>query len=124
VFLSTQNVGAQVGSAFLGTIQVLRVKFHSSTLVENITLQNPLVVERVNQYSHLLKPVLSDNTQLSAEGLAQLSQKVTQQAGLLAYNDVFRVVFYLSLGCFAILVAHIIVGRIQTKKHATAEAAA
>lgn len=109
VFLSTQNVGAQVGSAFLGTIQILREKFHSSVLVENISLQNPLVSERVAQYSHLLKPVLNDGTQLNAEGLALLSQKVTQQAGLLAYNDVFRVVFYMSLGCFAVLVVHIIV---------------
>ncbi|WP_129990723.1 MFS transporter [Rahnella sp. CFA14(1/10)] len=116
VFLSTENVGAQVGSAFLGTIQILREKFHSSVLVENISLQNPLVSERVAQYIHLLKPVLNDGTQLNAEGLALLSQKVTQQAGLLAYNDVFRVVFYMSLGCFAVLVVHIIVGRILMKK--------
>ncbi|WP_051931001.1 MFS transporter [Rahnella sp. WP5] len=124
VFLTTQNVGAQVGSAFLGTIQILREKFHSSTLVENISLQNPLVVERVSQYSHLLKPILNDGTQLNAEGLAQLSQKVTQQAGLLAYNDVFMVVFYMSLGCFAVLVAHIIAGRMLMKKRAAAEVVA
>lgn len=124
VFLSTQNVGAQVGGAFLGTIQILREKFHSSVLTEGISLQNPLVVERLTQYSHLLKPVLNDGTQLSAEAVAQLSLKVTQQAGLLAYNDVFWVVFYMSLGCFAVLSAHIIVGRIQTRKQAAAEAVA
>lgn len=124
VFLSTQNVGAQVGGAFLGTIQILREKFHSSVLVEGISLQNPLVVERLAQYSHLLKPVLNDGTQLNAEAVAQLSLKVTQQAGLLAYNDVFMVVFYMSLGCFAVLCAHIIVGRIQTKKREAAEAVA
>ncbi len=124
VFLSTQNVGAQVGGAFLGTIQILREKFHSSVLVEGISLQNPLVVERLAQYSHLLKPVLNDGTQLNAEAVAQLSLKVTQQAGLLAYNDVFIVVFYMSLGCFAVLCAHIIVGRIQTKKREAAEAVA
>src|SRR5471030_3007802 len=124
VFLSTQNVGAQVGGAFLGTIQILREKFHSSVLVEGISLQNPLVIERLAQYSHLLKPVLNDGTQLNAEAVAQLSLKVTQQAGLLAYNDVFMVVFYMSLGCFAVLCAHIIVGRIQTKKREAAEAVA
>lgn len=124
VFLSTQNVGAQVGGAFLGTIQILREKFHSSVLVEGISLQNPLVVERLAQYSHLLKPVLNDGTQLNAEAVAQLSLKVTQQAGLLAYNDVFMVVFYMSLGCFAVLCAHIIVGRIQTKKREAAEVVA
>lgn len=124
VFLSTQNVGAQVGGAFLGTIQILREKFHSSVLVEGISLQNPLVVERLAQYSHLLKPVLNDGTELNAEAVAQLSLKVTQQAGLLAYNDVFMVVFYMSLGCFAVLCAHIIVGRIQTKKREAAEAVA
>jgi hypothetical protein len=124
VFLSTQNVGAQVGSAFLGTIQILREKFHSAALVEHINLQNPLVVERIARYSHLLKPVLNDGNQLNAEGLAFLSQKVTQQAGLLAYNDVFMVVSYMSLGCFVVLCAHIWVGRIQTKKRAAAEVVA
>lgn len=124
VFLSTQNVGAQVGSAFLGTIQILREKFHSAALVEHINLQNPLVVERIARYSHLLKPVLNDGNQLNAEGLALLSQKVTQQAGLLAYNDVFMVVSYMSLGCFVVLCAHIWVGRIQTKKRAAAEVVA
>ena len=124
VFLSTQNVGAQVGGAFLGTIQILREKFHSSVLVEGISLQNPLVRERLAQYSHLLKPALNDGAQLNAETVTQLSLKVTQQAGLLAYNDVFMVVFYMSLGCFAILCAHIIVGRIQTKKREAAEAVA
>lgn len=121
VFLSTQNVGAQVGGAFLGTIQILREKFHSSVLVEGISLQNPLVVERLSQYSHLLQPVLNDGSQLSAEAVTQLSLKVTQQAGLLAYNDVFMVVFYMSLGCFAVLGAHILVERIQTKKREAAE---
>lgn len=121
VFLSTQNVGAQVGGAFLGTIQILREKFHSSVLVEGISLQNPLVVERLSQYSHLLQPVLNDGSQLSAEAVTQLSLKVTQQAGLLAYNDVFMVVFYMSLGCFAVLAAHILVERIQTKKREAAE---
>lgn len=124
VFLSTQNVGAQVGGAFLGTIQILREKFHSSVLTEGISLQNPLVVERLSQYSHLLKPSLNDGTQLSAEAVMQLSLKVSQQAGLLAYNDVFMVVFYMSLGCFAILCAHIIAGRIQDKKREAAEAVA
>ena len=124
VFLSTQNVGAQVGGAFLGTIQILREKFHSSVLTEGISLQNPLVVERLSQYSHLLKPSLNDGTQLSAEAVMQLSLKVSQQAGLLAYNDVFMVVFYMSLGCFAILCAHIIAGRIQDKKREAADAVA
>jgi len=43
---------------------------------------------------------------------------------LLAYNDVFMVVSYMSLGCFVVLCAHIWVGRIQTKKRAAAEAVA
>ena len=54
----------------------------------------------------------------------QLSLKVSQQAGLLAYNDVFMVVFYMSLGCFAVLCAHTIAGRIQDKKREAADAVA
>ncbi|TPG59232.1 MFS transporter [Ewingella americana] len=115
VFLTTQNIGAQVGSAFLGTIQILREKFHSSVLIDSITLQNPYVVERVAHYTQALQPVISDSTQRNAQGLARLGAGATQQAGLLAYNDVFMVVFYMAWGCFAVLALHIVAPKIATK---------
>lgn len=122
VFLTTQNIGAQVGSAFLGTIQILREKFHSSVLVEGISLQNPYVAERVAHYSQALKPVIGDSTQLNAQGLARLSLSATQQAGLLAYNDVFMVVFYMAWGCFAMLALHILLPKIAAKIKAAKDA--
>lgn len=123
VFLSTQNIGAQLGSAFLGTIQILREKFHSSVMTDSINLQNPFVAERVAHYGQALKSVMGDNTQLTAQSLAKLSQAASQQSGLLAYNDVFMVVFYMALGCFAVLVAHTLIARNVASRRAAETAA-
>ncbi|MFI3309105.1 MFS transporter [Ewingella allii] len=117
VFLSTQNIGAQLGSAFLGTIQILREKFHSSVMTDSIQLQNPLIAERVAHYRQALKAALGDDVQLQAQSLARLSQSATQQAGILAYNDVFMVVFYMALGCFAVLLLHRWVASFYSKEN-------
>jgi hypothetical protein len=84
-------------------------------LIDSITLQNPYVVERVAHYTQALQPVISDSTQRNAQWLARLGAGATQQAGLLAYNDVFMVVFYMAWGCFAVLALHIVAPKIATK---------
>ena len=47
MFSIAQNLGSLFGSAFLGTFQVVRQKYHSSQLVENLTLLDPQVAGRI-----------------------------------------------------------------------------
>jgi MFS family permease len=106
VFLFTQSLGGLMGSAIFGTIVTLREKFHSSQLVEHITLTNPLVAERVHQLSAAYGRVLTDGQLLNAEGLALLAQQATREANVLAYNDVFQLIAVLALCALALLLLH------------------
>jgi MFS family permease len=105
VFLATQSLGGALGSAVIGSFITWREKFHSSLLVEHMTLTDPVVVQRVSQLAGAYGRLLTDKTLLNAEGLALLSQQATKEAYVLAYNDVFLVIAILSaLGLAALLV--------------------
>jgi len=92
VFLASQNLGGLVGSALFGTLQTVREKFHSHTLVENILLTNPTAAGRLAGSAQQVGGVITDPTLRTAEGAALLSQRVTREANVLAYNDVFLVI--------------------------------
>jgi MFS family permease len=96
VFLASQNLGGLVGSALFGTLQTVREKFHSHTLVENILLTNPAAAGRLAGSAQQVGGVITDPTLRTAEGAALLSQRVTREANVLAYNDVFLVIAGLS----------------------------
>ena len=106
IFLFTQSIGSLFASAVLGTFVTIREKFHSSALVEHILLTNPIVAQRVQQLAGAYGKVITDKTLLNAEGLSLLSQQVTREAYILAYNDAFHVIFIASLIGLAILLLH------------------
>jgi MFS family permease len=96
VFLASQNLGGLVGSALFGTLQTVREKFHSHTLVENILLTNPAAAGRLAGSTQQVAGVITDPTLRGAQGAALLSQRVTREANVLAYNDVFLVIAVLA----------------------------
>jgi len=89
MFSITQNVGALFGSAFLGTFQVIREKFHSSQLVEHLTLLDPLVAARVQSGAGVYGQAVTDPVLRNAQGLRQLGATASREANVLAYNDVY-----------------------------------
>jgi MFS family permease len=92
VFLASQNIGGLMGSALFGTLQTIREKFHSSILVQQILLDNPIDAGRLAGSAQRFGAVVSDPLLRTAEGAALLSQEVTREANVLAYNDVFLVI--------------------------------
>jgi len=98
LFSMSQSIGGLVGSALLGTFQVIREKFHSHELVQNIVMTDPLVTARVRAGGGAVTGVIGDPALRSAEGVAILAQQVTREANILAYNDVF-----LLLGVLAVM---------------------
>lgn len=75
LFNISQSVGGQVGTALLGTFQIVRERFHSNELVQTLELTNPVVAARIH-----------------ADGAARFAQTITREANILAYNDVFMLV--------------------------------
>lgn len=112
IFLFTQSIGSLFASAVLGTFVTIREKFHSNALAEHILLTNPIVAQRVQQLAGAYGKIITDKTLLNAEGLSLLSQQVTREAYILAYNDAFYVIFIASAAGLAILLLHLAFDRL------------
>jgi Major Facilitator Superfamily len=92
LFSATQNIGGQVGSALFGTFQVIREKFHSHDLVEQVVLTDPHVAGRFAGSSRQLGGVIADQMLQSAQGAALVARQVASEAQILAFNDVFLLI--------------------------------
>jgi MFS family permease len=89
LFSLSQSIGGLAGSAALGTFQIVREKYHSAELVQNMEMTNPLVAARVRAGGAALGGVVGDPAERGAEGGVLLARTVTREANILAYNDVF-----------------------------------
>lgn len=108
MFSVLQNVGGLAGSALTGSLQIIREKFHSNQLAADITAMDPQVVLRLRQLSGAYSSTITDPALLNAEGAALLSRQVTQQANVLAYNDVFLIISVLAaIGCAWVTITHL-----------------
>ena len=96
LFGLTQNLGGLLGSAIVGTFQVMREKFHSSVIVEQLSSLDPLVAARIQQGAAAAARTLADPQARTRQGLAALSGSATREANILAYNDVFLVLAILA----------------------------
>jgi len=86
------NLGGLIGSALLGTFQVAREKFHSSSIVEHLSLIDPQVAARVQSGGAAYAGVIFDPSARSTQGMQSLSAAATREANVLAYNDVFMLI--------------------------------
>ncbi len=83
------NLGSLAGAALLGTYQIVREKFHSSIIVEQLTLLDPRVVARVQSSAAGYASTVTDPSLRTNLGYRALSTVATREANVLAYNDVF-----------------------------------
>lgn len=127
VFGIGQNVGGLLGSAVVGTLQTWREKFHSNQLSEVITLGDPNVIQRLQQLSGAYARVIGDPALRTAEGQVLLQQQISQQAHVLAYNDVFLLIaVFAAIGCLWVTFHHLrprFAARRAARQAANAEAA-
>lgn len=89
LFGLTQNLGALIGSSLIGTFQVMREKFHSSVLADQLSSLDPLVAARIAQGGAAYGRALTDPASRTRQGVSVLAQAATREANILAYNDVF-----------------------------------
>jgi MFS family permease len=101
MFSITQNLGGLLGNALVGTFQVVREKYHSSYLVEHLSLADPQVAARVQAAANALAGGLADPAARNGQGLAALAAAATRQANVLAYNDVFMVLGVIAIAVMA-----------------------
>ncbi|RBJ86169.1 MFS transporter [Pseudomonas sp. MWU12-2534b] len=87
-----QNLGGLIGSALLGTFQIVREKYHSSHIVEQLTLLDPQVLARVQSGGAAYGKVIADPDLRTLQGIRSLATAATREANVLAYNDVFMLI--------------------------------
>jgi MFS family permease len=100
VFGIAQALGGLGGAALLGSFQVMRQRVHSQELVASILMTDPQVAGRVQALSGAYGRVLTDPALREAQGLTILTQQVSREAQILAFNDVFRLIALLALAAF------------------------
>lgn len=98
MFGMSQNIGGLVGGALLGTFQIVREKYHSSYLVEHLTLLDPQVVSRLQVQASPFAKILVDPALIQEQGVSALHTVATREANILAYNDTFMLVAIISAG--------------------------
>lgn len=97
LFNLSQSLGGLAGSTMLGTFQVVREKFHSHALVQNIVMTDPQVAQRVEGGAASVRGLIGDPLLRGAEGGALLARQVAREANILAFNDVFLLVGVLAV---------------------------
>lgn len=115
IFTFTQSIGGLIGTAFYGTLIIIREKFHSAVLTERVLLTDPHVAERVSQLSSSYGKVIGDSALLKGEGLALLGAQVTREANMLAYSDAFFVAAVIAFVSLAGLSLHVFFRFVRTR---------
>lgn len=92
-----QNLGGLIGAALLGTFQVMREKFHSSMIVEHLTLLDPRVAARVQSGGSAYGGIVADPDLRNLMGIRSLATAATREANVMAYNDVFMLIAIIAM---------------------------
>ncbi|MEZ0152506.1 MAG: hypothetical protein AB9Q18_09455 [Candidatus Reddybacter sp.] len=85
----TRNLGGAVGIAFLATILSIRQQFHSSHVVENISLYNPATVERLRGLKNNFSNHGANSTLAQEQALHTIDAIARRESMIMAYNDAF-----------------------------------
>ena len=124
LFSSIQNVGGLLGSAVLGTYEIIQARAHAVTLTDNLLASNPDVVARIDLGAGSISGVVTDPAQRTVESAGLLAQAMTREANVLAFNDVFRIVSILALMCAAYVGCIILFNAIRQQQKVSSESGA
>ncbi|QUW68321.1 MFS transporter [Pseudomonas synxantha] len=92
-----QNLGGLIGAALLGTFQTVREKYHSSMIVEHLTLIDPRVAARVQSGGSAYGGIVADPELRNLMGIRSLATAATREANVMAYNDVFMLIAIIAI---------------------------
>ena len=104
MFGVTQMLGGILGGALLGTYQSVRAMHHATYLAEGIVATDPSKAQLLQMYSGAYGGVIVDPALRSVQGMGTLAQQVTQQANILAFNDVFHIIGW---GAIALIIMNV-----------------
>lgn len=95
LFNMIRVLAATLGTATVGTLLTQREQFHSSRLVESISLAKLSTQDRLQQISQVFVGKLGDPVAAQAQAIAALGQTVRREALIMAYSDCF---YFIGMG--------------------------
>ncbi|MEO6300201.1 MAG: DHA2 family efflux MFS transporter permease subunit [Paracoccaceae bacterium] len=102
LFNLTRNLGGAVGLALINTVLMQRGKLHYARLADDVSWSNP---EATRELTTMAQGLTAKGLDGHTAALAQMVARVTQQARMLSFMDVFFLlaVLFASLAGFALL---------------------
>ncbi|MDR6858521.1 MFS transporter [Variovorax guangxiensis] len=89
-FSGAQYMGSLLGTAWVSTTVADRQTWHYAALVQHLPGSDPQVAARVAQLGASVGRFVNDPAARANQGLTLLTQQVTRESFVLAYNDVFQ----------------------------------
>jgi hypothetical protein len=113
VFSMTQNVGGLVGSALLGSYQTAATRAHFLELAERVPIGDVQVAGRIAGSTRVLSGTIIDPGLRAQQGGAALTAAMTREANVLAFNDVFRLVWQMSMATGLLVISLMLMSAIR-----------
>jgi DHA2 family multidrug resistance protein len=98
-----RQLGGAFGIAIVNTYVANRTAVHRTDLVSNVTAENPLATERLNQLAQGLIARGFDAAKAAQQAYASLDAAITRQALLISYLDAFYFVTALFVCTFPLI---------------------
>jgi DHA2 family multidrug resistance protein len=89
-----RNLGGSIGISVVQTLLLRHQQFHQSRYVETLNPLNPNYVERLNHIANSLTAGGLAPAQAHQGAIAQLYSQLTQQAIMLSYLDIFKLLTF------------------------------
>ena len=114
VFSMTQNIGGLIGSAFLGSYQTFATRTHFQELAERMPAGDIEIANRVAGSTRALSGTVADPGIRAQQGGASLAASMTREANVLAFNDVFRLVWGLALSTALLVIVQMMISALRS----------
>ena len=117
IFISTQSLGAVVGSGVFLTVINARQAFHYKVLTEGLQATDAATSLAITQGVQAMATQAADMAQLKAQAVAQLATRASQEAYVMAYNDAYFLTFVVAVGAAVALILHLLRDAWVARRH-------
>jgi MFS family permease len=119
VFLATQSLGGVIGGGLFNTLVNWRQAFHLQTLTEQLRATSPALTAEIGQRMTALAPQLPEIAERRAQAVLQIAQDAAAQAYVMAYNDLYFLIFLGASAGLALLLLHVARDRLAARHSPT-----
>lgn len=107
VFVSTQSLGAVIGSGMFTTFINHRQALHLHLMREELTTADPLTLQEIAHRAATFAPQIADAAARKAQALTLIAQDASNQAYVMAYNDAYLLTALVAAAALCLLLLHL-----------------